>query len=181
MAIHHTSDNILSAVYEDLAQSRRAVQGLRRLGVPDSALSIVTSGEHYPINAYHDIDQAQEEVQGVADEGLESGAALGGLGGFLLGLAVVSVPGVGPVLAIGGILSATLTGAAVGGLAGGLIASLAEMGIPEDHAEAYQSSIQAGRGLVVAKVPADKLAQAQEVLLAQGPLSVRDFHQMPTG
>jgi hypothetical protein len=69
---------------------------------------------------------------GVA-QGAGLGAALGGLGGLVVGLTALSVPGVGPVLA-GGLLAAALTGAGVGAVTGGMVGALTEVGIPVELA-----------------------------------------------
>lgn len=65
--------------------------------------------------------------------GAGTGAALGGLGGFLVGLGALAIPGIGPVLAAGPI-AAALAGVGLGAAAGGVIGALTELGIPEDDA-----------------------------------------------
>jgi uncharacterized protein (TIGR02271 family) len=62
------------------------------------------------------------------------------------------IPGFGPAIA-GGILAATLGGAAIGAAAGGLLGALTGMGVPEEEARYYESEFQAGR--IILTVQAD--------------------------
>jgi hypothetical protein len=64
-------------------------------------------------------------------KGAGIGAALGGLGGLLVGLGALAIPGVGPVIAAGPLLAA-LTGAGVGAVTGGIVGALVDMGIPDE-------------------------------------------------
>jgi hypothetical protein len=53
-------------------------------------------------------------------KGAGIGAAIGGLGGLLLGLGALAIPGIGPVIAAGP-LAAALAGAGIGAVTGGII------------------------------------------------------------
>jgi uncharacterized membrane protein len=66
----------------------------------------------------------------------------------LAGIGLLAIPGIGPILAAGPIV-ATLTGAAVGAGAGGLVGALIGLGIPEIEAKQYDSYINDGRILVL--------------------------------
>jgi hypothetical protein len=79
-----------------------AVQALRKAGVPELDISVITR---------------EDRVTGAA-KGAEIGAAVGGLAGLLTGLGLVAIPGIGPVAATGW-LAATAAGAAAGSLAAG--------------------------------------------------------------
>ena len=50
-------------------------------------------------------------------------AAIGGMAGFVIGIAALAIPGIGPVIAAGP-LAMALTGAAAGAATGGLIGVL---------------------------------------------------------
>ena len=80
-------------------------------------------------------------------EGSGAGAAIGGtLGAIVAGIAAIGtsvlLPGLGLIVA--GPLAAALVGAGAGGLAGGLVGALIGYGIPEEHAEVYESGIKSG-------------------------------------
>jgi hypothetical protein len=62
---------------------------------------------------------------------------------LLAGIGVLAIPGVGPFIAAGPIMSA-LAGLGVGGAVGGFIGALVGMGIPEYEAKRYEGHIRAG-------------------------------------
>lgn len=92
-------------------------------------------------------------------EGAESGAITGGVIGAVIGLAAVAgiagplgtIVAAGPLasaLGLTGALGATAGAALMGAAAGGLIGALANMGLGEPKAKAYQDRIFAGDILV---------------------------------
>lgn len=100
---------------------------------------------------------------GVA-QGAGVGAALGSLGGLVVGITVLAVPGVGPVLA-GGLLAAALTGAGVGAVTGGMIGALTELGIPKEHVHYYSEGLRRG-GVLVVLATTDTMAELAMTLLS---------------
>jgi hypothetical protein len=85
-------------------------------------------------------------------KGAGIGAAIGGLGGLLVGLGALAIPGVGPVIAAGPLLAA-LTGAGVGAVTGGIVGALVDLGIPDEEAHLYSEGLRRGHVLVIAQVP----------------------------
>jgi hypothetical protein len=85
-------------------------------------------------------------------KGAGIGAAIGGLGGLLVGLGALAIPGVGPVIAAGPLLAA-LTGAGVGAVTGGIVGALIDLGIPDADAHIYSEGLRRGHVLVIAQVP----------------------------
>jgi hypothetical protein len=81
--------------------------------------------------------------------GASAGGLFGGLGGWLLGMGILAIPGAGPFLAAGPIFSA-LSGAAVGATAGGLSGALAGFGFPEYEARLYAGKLSDGNILIAA-------------------------------
>ena len=75
------------------------------------------------------------------------GASAGGLLGWLVGLGTLAIPGVGPFVAAGPLMSA-LAGVAIGGTTGGLIGALVGMGIPEFEAKRYEGKLREGGILI---------------------------------
>src|SRR5690606_26745433 len=59
--------------------------------------------------------------------GMATGGVMGGLGGVLLGLGALAIPGIGPIVAAGPIV-AGLTGAGIGAAVGGLVGALVNWG-----------------------------------------------------
>ncbi len=96
-----------------------------------------------------------------------TGAALGGLGGLLVGLGALAVPGAGPFLAAGP-LAAAIGGLLAGGAAGGIIGGLADIGVPEQYAREYAARIEQGGTLVSVRAGEVAGGDIKRVLEAHG-------------
>ena len=72
-----------------------------------------------------------------------TGAVIGGALGWLAGIGTLAIPGVGPFIAAGPIVS-MLAGAGAGGAIGGIAGALVGMGIPEYEAKRYEGMVKEG-------------------------------------
>ena len=89
------------------------------------------------------------------------GIIMGGALGWIVGMGSLAIPGVGFFIAAGpilSVLSGVSIGAAVGGIAGGLIG----LGIPEREAHHCEGKVRSGEILVLVHV--DKIAKIETVL-----------------
>jgi Protein of unknown function (DUF3341) len=82
-----------------------------------------------------------------ASAGASTGAVIGGVLGWLVGIGAIAIPGIGPFIAAGPIMSA-LAGVGVGGAVGGITGSLIGLGIPEYEAKRYEGRIRNGGFLI---------------------------------
>jgi len=105
------------------------------------------------------LEQSSKAPEGAAAGG-GTGGVIGGILGWLVGVGTLAIPGLGPFVAAGPILSA-LSGAAMGAAVGGLIGSLAGLGISEVEAKEYEAKLKEGHVLV--SVHADTTEEAQTV------------------
>lgn len=88
------------------------------------------------------IEKTNKSPEGVAT-GAASGAVLGGTLGWLAGVGMLAVPGIGPFIAAGPIMAALAglgAGATVGGITGGLVG----FGIPEFEAKRFEGRVKSG-------------------------------------
>lgn len=150
-------------VFDNERAAERAIEELRRSGFPDNEISVVgPDGRH---------QQRGGGVQGMADQhlgdGASWGAGIGGAAGLLASAGALAIPGFGPIIALGP-LAATLTGAAGGGLAGGLV----DFGIPEPQSREYERKVKEGKFLAVLKTAHDA-EKAERCLKNQGASDVR--------
>jgi uncharacterized membrane protein len=90
---------------------------------------------------------ASDEGMSGTTAGATTGAVVGGIGGLLVGVGALAIPGIGPVIAAGPLVT-TLLGAGVGAAAGGLIGALVDVGVPEEEAKYYAEGIRRGSTLV---------------------------------
>lgn len=94
----------------------------------------------------------------------------GGLWGALVGAAFLIIPGIGPVVIAGPVVGwviAALEGAVVIGGLTTLGASLVTFGISKERALTYESSVKAGKFLLIAHGTPDKVRRAIDLLRVQ--------------
>ncbi|MEA2572883.1 MAG: hypothetical protein QOH93_181 [Chloroflexia bacterium] len=100
-----------------------------------------------------------------------TGAAIGGLGGLLVGLGVLAVPGIGPILAAGP-LAGALGGILAGGAAGGVIGGLSAIGVPEEYARDYAARIEQGHTLISVRTDEVTADPVERILTVNGAENV---------
>ena len=109
----------ISRLYNNYGDARAAVQQLETAGVAHKDISIIASNADNWYNdgkdtfPDRDLDGKDDRAQ-AAGKGASIGAAAGGAAGLLTGLGLMAIPGVGPVVAAGWLVT-TLAGAAAGG------------------------------------------------------------------
>ena len=168
-------ETLITAVFEGLKEARSATQALREKGIKDDDITILSSGKIYPETEYREIDGIfLKDGEGQIKEGAEAGAAVGGLGGFLIGLTTLAVTGAGPLLVVGGALLTSLTAATVGGTAGGIFGVLVDICVPENDARIYAEGIEAGHALVAVRPPAEQGPLAAQALKEFEPSVLRE-------
>jgi hypothetical protein len=144
-----------------------AVVDLKAAGVPKEEISIVTNkvdGQSAERSADdRTVDNNMAET-GTAD-GAVVGGVLGGGAGLLAGLGLLTIPGIGPVLGAGWLIT-TAIGTAVGASGGGLVGALVGAGVDNDDAQIYVERIRKGGTLVSARV-SDKDVAAVEAIMTK--------------
>lgn len=155
------------------AQARIAVTALESAGFIATDISVLSGGLSYDINGMPESGFAKTRKVGHTNStkapegtaaGVTTGGVLGGLAGWLVGIGVLSIPGLGPFLAAGPIMTA-LSGAAIGATAGGLAGALIGFGIPEFEAKLYAGKVEAGHILIgIHTVNDDEAATARKAL-----------------
>lgn len=102
-----------------------------------------------------------------AATGAATGGVLGGVAGFVVGISAMVIPGIGPIVGAG-ILLSTLAGAGLGAAAGGLIGALADLGVPEDEARGYEEHVRKGSILLSVHAASDDQAREAHRILEGG-------------
>src|SRR4029450_9104404 len=131
----------ISRLFDDYATASKVVRDLEAAGLPHSDISIVsnnrdtwstaarpgkgrTPGRDTTGRVDRDRDGVDDRAEG-AGAGAGIGAAVGGAAGLLAGLGLLAIPGIGPVVAAGWLIS-TAAGAAIGATAGGIVGALTQ-------------------------------------------------------
>lgn len=104
--------------------------------------------------------------------GAGTGAVIGGVLGWLTGIGLLVIPGIGPFIAAGPVVS-MLAGVGAGSVVGGLAGALVGMGIPEYEAKRYEGRIKEGG--ILLSVHSDNAAwkkRAMEILKQTGAVDI---------
>ena len=157
-----TDKNSVVAIYETHDEAELAVKSLQEAGIDMKSLSIAGKGQH-----------TDEHVTGYYNTGDRMklwgkvGAFWGGLWGLLFGSALFAIPGVGPVLVAGPLVSWTvgaLEGAAVVGGLSAIGAGLYGLGIPKDSIVQYELALKTDKYLLVVHGSQEAVAKAEHVI-----------------
>ena len=171
----------ISRLYNNYSDAREAVRNLEAAGVAHNDITIVASNAD---NWYssdrksdkgtfsdRDLDGKDDRAE-AAGTGAGVGAAVGGAAGLLAGLGLMAIPGVGPVVAAGWLVS-TLAGAAAGGVAGSVVGALTQAGISKEDADIYAEGLRRGGAVVSARVT-DADATRLQAIMDRSAVNVRE-------
>jgi hypothetical protein len=151
------------------AQVDAVIGALLNTGFVRSDISTLCSGRP-PTGAFVLDRSVQIPTRAVTAGGF--GIALGAALGLLAGLGALAIPGLGPFIAAGSIMTAIVSivaGASIGGIAG----ALAGLGISEIEARQYQSKLRDGVILLSIHVDDhDQRAHAKKVLEGYGATNI---------
>lgn len=172
-------------LYDHISQARDTVEDLVDAGFDRERISFTANasaaeyGRYFDEEGRHrtdvDYDSDYDDHEMTSGEGAAAGAGIGatigGLGGLLMGLGLLAVPGVGPALAAGPIVSA-LVGAGIGAAAGGLMGALVNHGVPEDEAGHYAEGVRRGGSLVMITVDDDRVDDVERIMNMHNPVDI---------
>ena len=163
-------NNAVVGVYNAHTEAEAAVKALQRSGFDMQRLSIVGKDYH-----------TEEHVIGFYNAGDRMkfwgklGAFWGGFWGLLFGSALFFIPGIGPVVVFGPLVSwivGALEGAVMVGGLSALGAGLYSTGIPKDSIVEYETALKSDKFLVIAHGTADEVATAKSILETTGAAQV---------
>jgi uncharacterized membrane protein len=147
------------------AQAESIVNQLKDAGFTYNDISVLFPDKAGTKHFAH--EQHTKAPEGAA-AGAGTGGVLGGALGWLAGIGVLAIPGLGPFIAAGPIMAA-LSGAAVGAAVGGITGALVGMGIPEYEAKRYEGRIKKGNILIsVHAEDSDESKSAKEIFERAG-------------
>ncbi|WP_409294673.1 general stress protein [Peribacillus sp. SCS-26] len=139
-------------VYDTQEEAKAAVDDLKKQGYSQNEISIVAKD-------IEGLGAEANQVKAGDRDGVMAGAATGGavgLAGLFLGLSYLAIPGIGPILAAGPII--TILGGAVAGMstgASGLTKALDAVGLNEEQVRQYVEDIKNGK-IIVAVIDSTK-------------------------
>ena len=173
-------------LFNTAQEAESAIRDLQTAGVSREDISLVSRSKSGAYSGKEDADTGDTGVHDKSSVGqhVAGGAAIGGLGGLLLGLAGLAIPGIGPVVAAGPIAAALTTagiGAGIGAAGGGIIGAIRNAGVPEEEAHLYAEGIRRGGTLVTVHTDQANASRVEEILNSHGAVDVdergREFRQ----
>lgn len=172
------ANQTITALYDSYDDASKAVAKLEASGISHSDISIVSSNENdrhagRVATGDHTRTDTAETASTGAGTGAGVGTLLGGAAGLLTGLGLLAIPGVGPVVAAGWLVT-TLAGAGIGAAAGGLVGGLTGAGLSEADAHTYSEGVRRGGTLVTVKADDARASLVMDVLEEHGSVNVTE-------
>jgi hypothetical protein len=175
-----SDQNSVIAMFDQHTQAESAVKELQRAGFDMKALSIVGKDYHtdeHVVGYYTTADRMGYWGK--------NGAFWGAIWGLLFGSAMFVIPGIGPIIVAGPVVAwivAALEGAVVVGGLSALGAGLYSIGIPKKSILQYETSLKAGKFMLVAHGTADEMNRAKAILANLGATDTeRHLSKEPAG
>lgn len=160
----------ITRLFASHTEAMTAVTDLETAGIPHADISLVASNAdkwHDGHKHHHaDVGGDNDAAEG-AGKGATTGGLLGGAGGLLAGLGMLAIPGLGPVVAAGWLVSTAvgaIAGAAIGGATGGLLGALKDAGHTDEDAQVYAEGVRRGGTLVSVKAEEGRAAEIERIL-----------------
>jgi len=152
-------------IYRAPVDAERGVDTLIAAGFPSAEISVLLPDTRSTKEFAH--QKETKAPEGTA-AGVTAGGIVGGALGVLAGIGALAIPGIGPLIAAGPIVSG-LAGLGVGGAVGGLVGALVGMGIPEYEAKLYEGRVRNGGVLLAVHCDSSEaVTRAKELLRGSG-------------
>ena len=157
-----SKNNSIVATYPSHTAAEAAVKELQQSGFDMKMLSIVGRDYHTDehLVGYYNVGDRMKAWG-------KTGAFWGGLWGFLFGSAFFWIPGLGPLLVAGPLVSwilGALEGAIVVGGLSVLGAGLYGIGIPKDSILRYETALKTGKFVLIVHGSMDDTTHAKDIL-----------------
>ena len=165
--------NAVVGIFDSHIKAETSIKELQRSGFDMKKLSIVGKDYHPEehVVGYYNVGDRMK-VWG------KLGAFWGGFWGLLFGSALFFIPGIGPLIVFGPLVTwivGALEGAVVIGGLSALAAALYSIGIPKDSVVKYETAIKSAKFLVIAHGTAEEVAKAKSILETAGAAQI-DVH-----
>jgi hypothetical protein len=148
-------------IYKSKAAAENGVNVLKTNGFQMKDISLLLPKESGSQELTH--VKTSKAPEG-AVTGAGTGAILGGVLGLLFGIGSIAIPGVGPFIAAGPLMTA-LAGLGFGGTLGIVSGALVGFGFPEYEAQRYEGFVKEGGILISVHVPNHEFSEKAKNLL----------------
>jgi hypothetical protein len=162
--------NAMVGIFNTHVEAETSIKELQHAGFDMKKLSIVGKDFH-----------TEEHIVGYYNAGDRMkvwgklGAFWGGFWGLLFGSALFVIPGIGPLVVFGPLVTwivGALEGAVLAGGLGAFAAALYSIGIPHDSCLQYETAVKSNKFLVIAHGTRNDVATAKNILETAGAAHV---------
>jgi hypothetical protein len=163
----------VTALFDDYQDAAATVRELEAAGFRVEEISLIVSTYEDEVGETYVEDRAADG----AGAGAGIGALLGGTGGLLAGLGALAVPGIGPVVAAGWLVSAAVgavAGAALGGATGGIIGTFTGSGVHEQDAHVFAEGVRRGGSVVSVRTEDDRAGIAEAIFARSNQVDIAE-------
>ena len=157
---------LLTALFDDREHAEQAVSQLKDAGIPEISISLLWRANQF-------MDANFQWGGGHSKRSVAGAVAGGGIAGAVLGVALLAVPGIGPVAAAGAIASSAVhsvasVSAAIGATGGAIARMLSDHDVDGVSASYYERQIRRGKIFVSVdtRIAERQRAAAQRILTA---------------
>lgn len=173
-APNESPERTITAVFSEREQIDSVIRRLIDRGISRDHISVIGKNFHSDTRIGGFLTKRDVILGGLKQGGI-FGSLFGSVLGLLTGVGVLFIPFVGTVVAagpIGAVLLGAASGALAGAAGGGLASALVTLGMPEDKAAIYQTSLESGDFLIMVEVPESKTGEIQLLLENAGAKEV---------
>lgn len=161
-------------VFSNRQEAEQALNELKASGFPIDQVSVIAK------EAEHDDQLSGAQMSdriGDGDAGAGTGVAgdiatNSALGSVLIGLGSLAIPGIGVMIAAGGVATALAASVAASGIEAaafeGLVRAIADLGIPPEQARTYSDHLYRGDYLIIVEGTDEEIHRAEAVLSNRG-------------
>jgi heat induced stress protein YflT len=165
--------SVVVGMFENTRDVDQAVEALNKAGFTKAQIGVI---------ARRGVLKEKTSLTTTTEIGAIAGGALGGVGGLLVGLNVVTlaIPGIGEVVAavdLLTVLGATLLGAGIGAIGGGIVGALVGLGLPEHEAHVYAEGVKRGNILITVQAPAERMPEVTSIFRQANAVDVSTRRQ----
>lgn len=141
---------MLTGIFEEENQAIRVINRLKEIGYYEDDITVVAKDKKKlsRLGNKTNIDTTTDSNSDKVSMGAATGGALGAIAAAIPALGLITIPGIGPILAAGPIVG-IFGGAITGGVAGGLISAFIKMGVKEEKAKEYRREVEEGKIVIL--------------------------------
>ncbi len=149
-------NKLIGGVFSNVKNAEKAIKDLQAQGYGKEDISVFAKNKDKVKDIEEETNTDVSSNKGGRGKnagkgvgiGAASGGVLGGISGLIVEAGLLTIPGVGPLLAAGP-LATTLAGLGIGASGGGLVGALVGAGIPEEQAKQYEQYLKDGKVIVL--------------------------------